>query len=70
MRCDIVMNEKLWKVYFLMIEIVFYILLLFVKLRYGYVIIENVVKMIDDWIKFGFGIIYGSLFKMNKDNLI
>ncbi|EMV4702348.1 PadR family transcriptional regulator, partial [Listeria monocytogenes] len=46
------------------------ILLSLVKPRHGYAIIENVAKMTDDRIKLGPGTIYGSLSKMNKDNLI
>ncbi|EPO6722506.1 PadR family transcriptional regulator [Listeria monocytogenes] len=64
------MNEKLRKAYLPMTETAFYILLSLVKPRYGYAIIENVAKMTDDRIKLGPGTIYGSLSKMNKDNLI
>ncbi|ENQ3960236.1 PadR family transcriptional regulator [Listeria monocytogenes] len=64
------MNEKLRKAYLPMTETAFYILLSLVKPRHGYAIIENVAKMTDDRIKLGPGTIYGSLSKMNKDNLI
>ncbi|HAM2099288.1 TPA: PadR family transcriptional regulator [Listeria monocytogenes] len=64
------MNEKLRKAYLPMTETAFYILLSLVIPRHGYAIIENVAKMTDDRIKLGPGTIYGSLSKMNKDNLI
>lgn len=64
------MNEKLRKAYLPMTETAFYILLSLVKPSHGYAIIENVAKMTDDRIKLGPGTIYGSLSKMNKDNLI
>ncbi|ENI0856031.1 PadR family transcriptional regulator [Listeria innocua] len=64
------MDEKLRKTYLPMTETAFYILLSLVKPKHGYAIIENVAKMTNERIKLGPGTIYGSLSKMNKDNLI
>ncbi|MBC1374498.1 PadR family transcriptional regulator [Listeria sp. FSL L7-0091] len=64
------MEDKLRKTYLPMTETAFYILLSLVEPRHGYAIIENVAKMTNERIKLGPGTIYGSLSKMNKDQLI
>lgn len=62
--------EKLKKSYLPMTETAFYILLALTEPRHGYGITKFVAELTDDRIRLGSGTVYGTLTKMQKDNLI
>lgn len=62
--------EKLKKSYLPMTETAFYILLALTEPRHGYGITKFVAELTDNRIKLGSGTVYGTLTKMQKDNLI
>lgn len=62
--------EKLLKKYIPMTETAFYILLSLTEPRHGYGIIKAVEEMTNGRITLGSGTIYGTLTKMQKDQLI
>lgn len=83
LRCDIVkirhshnatyggrQLEKLLKKYVPMTETAFYILLSLTEPRHGYGIIKCVEELTNGRLKLGSGTIYGTLTKMQKDEMI
>lgn len=64
------MNQHIKKVYVPMTETAFFILLCLRKPNYGYGIVQMVEKMTDGTVKLTPGTLYGSLSKMEKDNII
>ena len=64
------MDQHIKKVYVPMTETVFFILLCLRKPNHGYGIVQMVEKMTDGTIKLTPGTMYGSLSKMEKDNVI
>lgn len=62
--------EKLKKSYLPMTETAFYILLALTEPRHGYGITKFVAELTENRIKLGSGTVYGTLTKMQKDNLI
>ena len=64
------MDQHIKKVYVPMTETAFLILLCLRKPNHGYGIIQTVEKMTDGAIKLTPGTMYGSLSKMEKDNII
>ena len=65
-----VMDQHIKKVYVPMTETAFFILLCLRKPNHGYGIVQAVEKMTDGAIKLTPGTMYGSLSKMEKDNII
>lgn len=63
-------NERLKKEYLPMTETAYYILLSLNKPRHGYGIMQHVEQITNGRIKLGAGTMYGTLSKMEKDNLI
>lgn len=68
-RSDI-LDQHIKKVYIPMTETAFYILLCLRNPNHGYGIVQMVEKMTDGAIRLAPGTMYGSLSKMEKDNLI
>lgn len=64
------MDQHIKKVYVPMTETAFFILLCLRKPNHGYGIVQMVAKMTDGAIKLTPGTMYGSLSKMEKDNVI
>lgn len=64
------MNQHIRKVYVPMTETAFFILLCLRKPNHGYGIVQMVEKMTEGAIKLTPGTLYGSLAKMEKDNII
>ncbi len=64
------MNQHIKKVYVPMTETAFLILLCLRKPNHGYGIVQMVEKMTDGAIRLTPGTMYGSLSKMEKDNII
>lgn len=64
------MDKHIKKVYVPMTETAFYILLCLRKPNHGYGIVQKVEKLTEGEIKLTPGTMYGSLSKMEKDNLI
>lgn len=64
------MNQHIKKVYVPMTETAFFILLCLRKPNHGYGIVQMVEKMTEGAIKLTPGTLYGSLSKMEKDNII
>ena len=64
------MNQHIKKVYVPMTETAFFILLCLQKPNHGYGIVQMVEKMTEGAIKLTPGTLYGSLSKMEKDNII
>ena len=64
------MDQHIKKVYVPMTETAFLILLCLRKPNHGYGIVQMVAKMTDGAIKLTPGTMYGSLSKMEKDNVI
>ena len=64
------MDQHIKKVYVPMMETAFFILLCLRKPNHGYGIVQMVEKMTDSTIKLTPGTMYGSLSKMEKDNVI
>ena len=64
------MDQHIKKVYIPMTETAFFILFCLQKPNHGYGIIQTVEKMTDGAIKLTPGTMYGSLSKMEKDNVI
>lgn len=64
------MNQHIKKVYVTMTETAFFILLCLRKPNHGYGIVQMVEKMTEGAIKLTPGTLYGSLSKMEKDNII
>ena len=64
------MDQLIKKVYVPMTETAFFILLCLRKPNHGYGIVQMVEKMTDGTIKLTPGTMYGSLSKMEKDNVI
>ena len=64
------MNQHIKKVYVPMTETAFFILLCLRKPNHGYGIVQMVDKMTDGAVKLTPGTLYGSLSKMEKDNII
>ena len=64
------MDQHIKKVYVPMTETAFLILLCLRKPNHGYGIVQMVEKMTDGAIKLTPGTMYGSLSKMEKDNVI
>lgn len=64
------MNQHIKKVYVPMTETAFFILLCLRKPNHGYGIVQMVEKMTKGAIKLTPGTLYGSLSKMEKDNII
>ena len=64
------MDAHTRKVYVPMTETAFFILLCLRKHNHGYGIVQMVAKMTDGAIKLTPGTMYGSLSKMEKDNVI
>lgn len=62
--------EKLIKKHLPMTETAFYILLALTEPRHGYGITKFVAELTENRIKLGSGTVYGTLTKMQKDNLI
>lgn len=65
-----VLDKHIKKVYVPMTETAFYILLCLRRPNHGYGIVQNVDRLTDGAIKLTPGTMYGSLSKMEKDNLI
>ena len=65
-----IMDQHIKKVYVPMTETAFFILLCLRKPNHGYGIVQMVEKMTDGAIKLTPGTMYGSLSKMEKDNVI
>ncbi|UNC91062.1 PadR family transcriptional regulator [Candidatus Contubernalis alkaliaceticus] len=63
-------DEILIKKYLPMTETAYYILLALVTPRHGYGIMQHVTKITNQRVKLGAGTIYGSLSKMEKDQII
>lgn len=68
-KVEEMMNE-ITRSYLPMTETAFYILLTLQKVHYGYGIMQDVEKLTNGRIKLGAGTIYGSLSRMEKDQLI
>lgn len=64
------MNQHIKKVYVPMTETAFYILLCLKKPNHGYGIVQTVEKLTEGAIRLAPGTMYGSLSKMEKDDLI
>ena len=64
------MDQHIKKVYVPMTETAFFILLCLRKPNHGYGIVQKVEKMTEGAIKLTPGTMYGSLSKMEKDNVI
>ena len=64
------MDQHIRKVYVPMTETAFYILLCLQKPNHGYGVVQKVEKLTDVAIKLAPGTMYGSLSKMEKDNVI
>ena len=64
------MDQHIKKVYVPMTETAFFILLCLRNPNHGYGIVQSVEKMTDGAIKLTPGTMYGSLSKMEKDNVI
>ena len=64
------MDQHIKKVYVPMTETAFFILLCLQKPNHGYGIVQRVEKMTNGAIKLAPGTMYGSLSKMEKDNVI
>ncbi len=64
------MNNHIKKVYIPMTETAFYILLCLREENHGYGIVQKVEKMTDGAIRLAPGTMYGSLSKMEKDDII
>lgn len=64
------MDQHIKKVYVPMTETAFFILLCLRKPNHGYGIVQMVEKMTDGAIRLTPGTMYGSLSKMEKDNVI
>lgn len=64
------MDQHIKKVYVPMTETAFFILLCLRKPNHGYGIVQMVDKMTDGAVKLTPGTMYGSLSKMEKDNII
>ena len=64
------MDQHIRKVYVPMTETAFYILLCLRKPNHGYGIVQTVEKLTDGAVKLTPGTMYGSLSKMEKDNII
>lgn len=64
------MDQHIKKVYVPMTETAFFILLCLRKPKHGYAIIQMVEKMTAGAVKLTPGTMYGSLSKMEKDNVI
>lgn len=64
------MDQHIKKVYVPMTETAFYILLCLRKPNHGYGIVQMVNNMTDGAIRLAPGTMYGSLSKMEKDNII
>lgn len=64
------MDQHIKKVYVPMTETAFFILLCLRKPNHGYGIVQMVEKMTESAIKLTPGTLYGSLSKMEKDNII
>lgn len=64
------MDQHIKKVYVPMTETAFFILLCLRKPNHGYGIVQMVEKMTDGAIRLTPGTMYGSLSKMEKDNII
>lgn len=64
------MDQHIRKVYVPMTETAFFILLCLRKPNHGYGIVQKVEKMTEGAIKLTPGTMYGSLSKMEKDNVI
>lgn len=62
--------EKLLKKYVPMTETAFYILLSLTEPRHGYGIIKRVEELTEGRLKLGSGTIYGTLTKMQNDEMI
>lgn len=62
--------EKVTKTYMPMTETAFYILLSLSEPRHGYGVIKFVEELTAGRIKLGSGTVYGTLSKMQKDNII
>ncbi len=62
--------EKVTKAYMPMTETAFYILLSLSEPRHGYGVIKFVEELTEGRIKLGSGTVYGTLSKMQKDNII
>lgn len=62
--------DKTIKNFIPMSETAFYILLSLTKPRHGYAIILHVEEITDGRIKLGSGTVYGTLSKMQKNNII
>ncbi|WP_283681804.1 PadR family transcriptional regulator [Parablautia sp. Marseille-Q6255] len=64
------MDQHIKKVYVPMTETAFFILLCLRKPNHGYGIVQMVEKMTDGAVRLTPGTMYGSLSKMEKDNII
>ena len=64
------MDQHIKKVYVPMTETAFYILLCLQKPNHGYGIVQKVEKLTDGAIRLTPGTMYGSLSKMEKDQVI
>ncbi len=64
------MDQHIKKVYVPMTETAFFILLCLRKPNHGYGVVQMVEKMTDGAIRLTPGTMYGSLSKMEKDNII
>ncbi len=64
------MNDKLKRVYIPMTETGFYILFCLQREMHGYNIIQTVEQLTEGEIRISAGTLYGSLSKMEKDELI
>jgi DNA-binding PadR family transcriptional regulator len=64
------MDQHIRKVYVPMTETAFYILLCLQKPNHGYGVVQKVEKLTGGTIKLAPGTMYGSLSKMEKDNVI
>ena len=64
------MDEKIRRVYVPMTETGFYILFSLQEERHGYHVIQHVKKLTENEIVISAGTLYGSLSKMEKDQLI
>ncbi|WP_416148335.1 PadR family transcriptional regulator [Salipaludibacillus sp. HK11] len=62
--------EKVLKVYIPMTETAFYILLSLTEPRHGYGIVKHVDKITGGRIRLGSGTVYGTLGKMQKQDII
>lgn len=64
------MDKHIKKVYVPMTETAFFILFCLRKLNHGYGIVQMVEKITEGAVKLAPGTMYGSLSKMEKDNVI